>query len=101
MPAEEQVEDLGAQGWDLFAPSRSRRGGREVGQVLAEEGEELAMGLGADELSVQCALHGLWSFAKSGLRKLRFFGGIRHLLIFLREMRIGESASRQNARDAS
>ena len=34
-------------------------GGREVGEVLAEEGEELAMGLGADELSVQCALHGL------------------------------------------
>ena len=50
---------MGAQGWDLFAPSCSRRGGREVGQVLAEEGEELAMGLGADELSVQCALHGL------------------------------------------
>ena len=52
VPAEEQVEDLGAQSWDLFAPGRSRRGGREVGQVLAEEGEELAMGLGADELSV-------------------------------------------------
>ena len=58
MAAEEQVEDLGAQGRGLIAPSCGRSGGREVGQVLAEEGEELAMGLEADELSVQCALHG-------------------------------------------
>ena len=59
MAAEEQVEDLGAQGWGLLVPGCGRSGGREVGQVLAEEGEELALGLGADELSVQCALHGL------------------------------------------
>ena len=52
MTAEEQVENLGAQGRGLLAPSCGRSGRCEVRQVLAEEGEDLPVGLGADELSV-------------------------------------------------
>ena len=52
MTAEEQVEDLGAQGWGLLVPSCGRSGRGKVRQVLAEEGEDLVLGLGADELSM-------------------------------------------------